>query len=612
MNESNRRHFDLARFVIEFLEQRESIVTPPAYGVVEALLPDKLAAELEIEAYQRLAFDANPDEKALRLSYNHPVVEEMAERLQQQPANARAYINHVRLSKQGLLDLAREGYIFPNARLSPEAKATQSRALHHYLRFNFKVSLISDEKQEFMLSTVMDVQGGYAVRDAEQLERLELYETQPAFDGLPVAPAPWREGADPLAADSLATETYNALLPRAKEAALDEMADTLAALQARANRHLQLDRARIEGYYDDLEADLKRRRDRVVGVNEGRRSDAEEKLAALHAERQTKLEHLAARYQVRIEMELISLLLLVQPKIRLPVAIGHRTTNITRTAVWDPLMHRLEPLVCDVCGRPGQDLHLCTGGHLAHSRCLAEQCIDCSRVYCQRCHDEIGECAVCHQPVCRQSLITCPTCGRGTCKAHQNLCHAADGEPVALASQTPEPDPEPTPAPEPPTPSPTRAEKPNRRDSAPAKPQTKPPKTQKHRLVKATRIHVDVHENEPLIVAHAMRSTNRTWASRSFRLTADGIEVSCECEKGAACQAYSYFFRPASAQDIGAQLADMLKEMRNEYLTPAKKMAYYYGSHGRLLRESQVFQLPAVWQDEARLSAARDGFDKLR
>ena len=146
-----------------FLEQQETIVTPPAYGVIEALLPDELAADLRLDPYQRLAFTAGQDEETLHLSYNHPLVEEIAGRLQQQPANACAYINHVRLDKQGLLDLARKGYTFPNARLSPKANATQGRALHHYLRFNFKVALISDEKQEFLASATMDVQGGYAV-----------------------------------------------------------------------------------------------------------------------------------------------------------------------------------------------------------------------------------------------------------------------------------------------------------------------------------------------------------------------------------------------------------------------------------------------------------------
>ena len=60
MNESDRRRFDLARFVVGYLEQQESIVTPPAYGVYEALLPDKLAADLRLDPYQRLTFAASP------------------------------------------------------------------------------------------------------------------------------------------------------------------------------------------------------------------------------------------------------------------------------------------------------------------------------------------------------------------------------------------------------------------------------------------------------------------------------------------------------------------------------------------------------------------------
>jgi hypothetical protein len=604
MNESSRRHFDLARFVMEFLEQRESIVTPPAYGVVEALLPDELAAELELDPYQRLAFASTSDEEALRLSYNHPVVEEMAERLQKQPANALVYINHVRLSKQGLLDLARERYLFPNARLSPRAKATQGRALHHYLRFNFKVALISDEKQEFILSTVMDVQGGYAVRDADQLARLELYETQPAFDGLPVAPILWQEDDE-----SLSGETVQALLQRAKVAVVDEMADRLAALQIRADRHLQLDRARIEGYYDDLEADMQRRRDRIADADKERRTDAEEKLAVLHAERQTKLEHLAARYQVRVEVELINLLLLVQPKIRLPVTISNRTTDITRMAVWDPLMHRLEPLVCDVCGLPGQDLHLCVGKHLAHGHCLADQCIDCSRAYCQRCSDEIGECAVCHQPVCQRSLIICSTCGRGTCREHQTLCHAADGAPVDLSTVAAEPEQPPTP--KPPAPEKTQADKPGRRGK-PTKQKQMPDPANKQRLVKAVRIEVNLFEERPQIVAHVMRSTNRSWAVRSILLTREGISVRCECEKGDTCEVNGYIHRPANARDIAEQLEKMLKLLRSEYLTPAKKMNYTYVSHDHILRESQTLELPEVWLDEEKLRAAQRGFDKLR
>ena len=158
------------------------------------------------------------------------------------------------------------------------------------------------------------------------------------------------------------------------------------------------------------------------------------KLAILETERGTKAADVRARYGLRVELELVNTLIITQPKVTVPVSISNRTTTIQRTVVWDPLMHRLEPLVCDVCGQPGEGLHLCTGGHLAHDDCLAPQCIDCKRVYCQLCDGELATCVVCQRPVCRQSLIICPTCGRGACREHQSLCHAADGQPALVVA----------------------------------------------------------------------------------------------------------------------------------------------------------------------------------
>ena len=54
----------------------------------------------------------------------------------------------MRLEKRGLVDLARQAFSFPNARLEYVPQAQEQKALHHYLQFNFKVTLISEEKQE--------------------------------------------------------------------------------------------------------------------------------------------------------------------------------------------------------------------------------------------------------------------------------------------------------------------------------------------------------------------------------------------------------------------------------------------------------------------------------
>jgi hypothetical protein len=457
----------------------------------------------------------------------------------------------------------------------------------------------------------MDVQAGHVVRDAEMRERLESYESAPAFATLPLAKPRWRG-----ARAALSVETFRALLVRAETAVRADIADKLAALVTRLRRFAELDLARVQGYYDDMTRDLERRRRRLAAEDPERSQDIDDKLAVLEAERAIKLEDVRTRYQVRVELELINVLLLEQPKILTPITIGNRTATINRFAVWDPLVHRLEPLVCDVCGQPGDGLILCTGGHLAHSDCLAPQCIDCKRVYCQLCAEQITECAVCHEPVCRTSLIRCDTCGRGTCREHQGLCHAADGEPVDLASLTPEPEPEPKfepaspPAPElPPKPTGRTKSRPSRRDKPSARRrQSRRPVGQKP-LARGVRIHVEAFEDMPLIKAYVMRSTKRVLATRIFDLTPEGIYVTCECEK-TPCPAHNYYHRPIGSRYLHTQIESMLKDLRTEYWVPPKKVTYHYIAGSRM-RESQKFILPAVWRDDMMLAQARKGFDRL-
>jgi hypothetical protein len=322
----------------------------------------------------------------------------------------------------------------------------------------------------------------------------------------------------------------------------------------------------------------------------------------LEAERAAKLQDARSRYAVRVEVELVNILLLAQPKVILPVTITNRTATITRSVVWDPLVHRLEPLVCDVCGQPGEGLHLCTGGHLAHAGCLAPQCVDCKRSFCGLCAAQVAACVVCQRPVCRPSLITCPTCGRGTCREHQQLCHAAQGQPVSLSEpaaqapaskpppaapvQTPQPPEKPRrPPPASAGPRPTRAQPPEK----PVSPASTAP------VAQGVRIDVQIYETEPVIAAFVMRSTHRILATRSFELTPQGILVRCDCEKS-PCPADSYYHRPGGPGAIKAQVEALLQRLLEEYLIPEKRM-HYVSVHGQRVVEIRRLELPAAWRD---------------
>lgn len=601
--------FDLARFVLGYLEHGGSLLTPPAYGVHEALLPDALARGLQVDSYLRLAFAAEAEPEVLRLSVNHPLVEAMAQEAAQQPGHAQTAINHVRLEKPGLYDLAAKTYSFANARLSVARNAVEQSALYHYLRFNFKATLLSDEKQEQIVSVTLDLQAGRVVREPEHLARLATAETETAFEHLPPARPRW-----PGAGEALDLVTWQGLLLRGQAAAEEVLQERLTAQQTRNQRFLELDLARLTDYYDSLERDLRRRLERAGEEEAERRGAVESKIAALRAERSAKLADTRGRYTLRVELELINTLLTVQPKLALPVEISNRRATITRQAVWDPLLHRLELLMCDVCGEPGEGLHLCTGGHLAHRGCLAPQCVECNREYCQLCAEQVLVCVVCRRPICRASSRPCPDCGRITCSEHLKLCHAADGQPATLP-QPESPATRAAPAPISPAVEPKATPQPGARSGAKtAKAGAKTPPAKAAAPLptkpapKAVRIDVELREESPRLVAFVMRSTNRVLAKRIIELIPNGIHVECQCEK-TPCPANGYIHRPAPPQLIQEQVQALLTELQQEYHLPSKRVQFFT-FHGHDVSERQTLLLPAIWRDPRLLSEAQQGFNE--
>ena len=603
---------ELADFVLNAFRQAGGIVEPPAYGVHEVLLPEEMAQHWHVPTYQRLAFADEPPaemagtEDVTVLGYGHPLVDTLIEELRARPTCMRVYVNDVRLDKRGLPELARQTLAFPNARLSEIPRRGESAALYHYVCFNFKAALITDEKREQLVTVALDAQAGFAVPELAHIERLVRLEEESAFGHLLPAPVRWLPGQQ-----ALSRPVLEGLLERATHAALDELAVPLDTLRRRAARYLELDQARLTGYYDDIARDLQRRLERAD--DPGRRESLEAKLAAAEAERQAKLADVEAKYRLRVELELLNLQVIVQPKILLPVHIGNRTVEIERTVVWDPLLHRIEPLACDVCGRAGTRLMLCTGGHLAHEDCLlATQCIDCKRIYCRKCADQMSQCAVCERPVCVHSLNHCDTCGRGTCREHVGLCHAADGQP-ARPSPTPSPEQEEVRPPSEPAPPPPPAEKTEERLAPPPPPpryrekkygttaratrEVRPPVVKEPRLPVPHRIEVYVEPHAPVVNGFVLTKGKKQIAVRSWELTDEGILVTCQCEKWHRCPADGRVLVPTEGTNVEALIEAEIEALRREYGVPARQVFRYAVVRGASRQVPRVV-LRGEWRAE--------------
>ncbi|HFC11482.1 MAG TPA: hypothetical protein ENJ56_01465 [Anaerolineae bacterium] len=607
---------ELQTFVLNYLEESGGIAEAAGAATFDVLLPEETAQALGVDSLQTWSFaetsEATADDGEVQhLLFNSPVVERMIEAARANPTVTRYVIDHVRLNKQGVADLARQAWLLPNARITERRKTTALQILNSYLLFNFKSALISDDKQEQLVSVLVDVQGGYVLNTAEAAQILATAHPLAHERELPAFPngrVRWQIGTKPPPPSAFELEALEVLLDKAKQAVADILAEPIKRLQKRSKRFLTLDEARLNAYYDEIEQDLRQRSARATGE---RKANLLEKLALTAAERQHKLADAAARYQVHINLTLINSLLIQQPKLALPLHLHNRHTQRDVVAVYDPLLHRVEPLLCAVCGKTGQRLQLCHNGHLAHADCLAPACTDCKRVYCQLCSDQLGSCAVCDEPLCKISALTCPQCGRKTCQAHRNLCHANNGAPADLTAVPPPVEPVTTPkvtAKPPPRP------KPRPRPKSPSR--KKPRRSAEPRLVwpkgvpKPQRIEVVVDPHR--ITAFLLASRERTIASRVWELSADtAINRSCECEKGDQCEANGYILRPAyGVEGLLRQMKAEIEAFRKEYRISSKKITFNQQTSPYLpptpLRR---FQLMGKWIDEEFLAVVREAFD---
>jgi hypothetical protein len=184
---------DLADFVLNFCREMGGLVEPPAYGVYPILWPDDLAERLGVETYQKLAFDDSPapTEAAdlTRLNYGHPLIERIITEVRRRPVWGYLSVPEVRLDKRGLADLAVTVILLGNARLQVIPQTAEQITLNHYVRFNFKASLVTDEKQERLVTVLMHTQGGYAViNQAELSQASPLIPAESGLSQLPTAP----------------------------------------------------------------------------------------------------------------------------------------------------------------------------------------------------------------------------------------------------------------------------------------------------------------------------------------------------------------------------------------------------------------------------------------
>ncbi len=305
----------------------------------------------------RVAFDpeAIPEHPGAQLaSYGTPLVARLLAGALDRGRRVDLYLTGLNLAPRGVEGRARKALILP---AGAELGVERIRLMHFpQAVFGFEVTFVGDQKEQDLLPAAVDLHSARLVRHLEAL-----------LDRSRLAESPW----EPL------PEASHGGLAAVYPVARDRVIRTLAALTNARGRDLggRLARqlGRMARYYADLRAEVAEQAGRTEGRTGADPAKFTARLEGLDREEQARGAELRQKSTLRVQLRLITLLVVRQPKLLLRSAVrGLRGAVAGRVdLVWDPLVDALEAAGCPACGQPTFALEFARGGLLACPACAA-------------------------------------------------------------------------------------------------------------------------------------------------------------------------------------------------------------------------------------------------
>ena len=348
----------LEKFLLEYIDVVDGVWQAVEPQVYDVMLPAALAGQLDVarpDETIRIAFDAEAvtdHPQAYLMAFGNPILDRIFEHAQALGQSARVYLTGYNLSHHDLPAVLRRSLQTP---AGVELKPAAPRVYHFSLAlFWFQATFISDEKEHGLFPVGVDLYYGRLARHLEEtLHSAVVSEARP----FPYPDAP----------RCAVTEAYRL----AREEATRSVAVAASARLAELQRYLQHETQRITRYFADLRAELSERQARA----EARGEDAARFVSqqqALDREEQAQITELRRKLTLRVQMKLLNVLWVIQPKLRIRVQLLPRQGIAGETeVVWDPALQKVEATLCPACGHPTLALSLTRSGQVVCPDCAA-------------------------------------------------------------------------------------------------------------------------------------------------------------------------------------------------------------------------------------------------
>jgi len=346
----------LEAFLRQYLETSGGVwdeIEPQVYDVMLPAGAAVPASRANDDGLVRLAFDpeALPEHPSAQLaSFGTPLVDQLLADALQRGRSAHAYLIGLNLQPHDLVSQLRRA-------LGVAAPMTlhleQVRALHFpQAVFWFQASFLSEQKEQVILPLGIDLHEGREVRHLDELLRPARLSERPAQ---PLPPA-----------RTLSLEQGYSL---ARQQILRSVA-ALANSRARdMHERLDIQIARLTRYYADLRQEMEEQLQRARHVEEAKARHAE-RLTALKHEEQLRAAELRQKNVLRVELRLLQLLRVEQPKLQIRASLQapeHQPGHLV--LIWDPLLEALEAPSCPTCHRPSYSFQVSKNGQVTCEAC---------------------------------------------------------------------------------------------------------------------------------------------------------------------------------------------------------------------------------------------------
>lgn len=391
-------------FVTKCLESVGTLVEFTAYNYAEVLIPDEFIDYFDDENYYKLAFDfdvAKRHEEAEFVTYGSYFLDNVIDLASQKGLTCRRHILDETVELRNLPQKIANKITFRNQRINFLAN---SPVLYHYLLFNFKVSYVSDEREDQIIKLLVNLNTCHV--DNRMLESIgsAFFTDNPHTN----------YGAENIQPVDYAYKV-------ATEALEEQIQPRIHEIQNKIEIRLAGEKNRITEYYDQIDNELKLKLEKLnERENKEGSNTINDKLRLSMIERQRRLKEIEEKNALNAHVTLFNATLISQTKIRNKYNVKKGKVERDVYVVWNPVLKDVEPLICEICGTETFDVDLCSSSHLGCKECVS-LCSICGTRICKSC-GTFSECHLCGVFLCDRCKYVCENCGDILCKDHIESC----------------------------------------------------------------------------------------------------------------------------------------------------------------------------------------------